>query len=251
MPDWPRNFDRAYCFHFLPQTAKLPRLEEELKRAGLTDSGILRMRYTSPSRYDEVLLRYANESGAAMNAGCVNLGIEALHTLEEAFASGCRRILILENDVAFLRDIGAIGVTLDAMPADADVWQMDNFVAPGCGAQFRWLRENRREGDRFFNACGATFYSGACFALSRRGMETMRDILRVALQPPDSCFAEMERRGCKRVVADTNVAIQLVYAGSVSADTWGVMSHHDGYARRGVDYALYNVPEGYTRGSAL
>ena len=242
---WADEFDAIYCIHYLPQTRKLPRLMSELERVGIAQSGVLKMRYTSASRYDGILFRYANEMKCAINVGCINLGLEALHMLNEAISLGHKRILVLENDVAFLKNLDEISATLNAMPEDADIWQMDNFVVPNGEAQYQWLRDNRREGNRFFNASGAIFYSGACFALSRTGMKSMYDILSGALQPPDSCFALMERMGCKRVVADTNLAIQLVYAGSVSADLWGIRSHHDGYARGGVDYSLYNVPEGY------
>lgn len=226
----------------------------EFRRVGLwddNDNGFLEMRHSAPSRYDEVLLKHANETGAAINAGCINLGLSALRTLEECVEFGLDRVLFLENDVAFLRDLNAINATLEAMPPDADIWQMDNFVVPNGEAEYQWLRANKREGTHFFNPCGRTFYSGACFALSRRGMAVMRDILRSALQPPDSCFTAMERIGCKRAIADTNLAIQLVYIGSVSADLWGVNSHHEGYRRGGVDYSLYNTPEGYGMEHAL
>lgn len=248
--EWARHFDRAYCFHYLPQAHKLPRLVSELERVGLAQSGILNWRYTSHSRYDDALFRFANERRTALDTGCVNLGLAALQVLEECLAFRLQRVLFLENDIAFLKDPAHIEAILEAMPSNADIWQMDNFVAPNGEGQYKRLKLAMREGTHFFNASKAVFYSGACFALSYCGMLTMRDILSDSLQPPDSCFIEMERRRCKRVVSDTNMAIQLVYASSISARMWGVMSHHDGYRRCGVDYSRYNVPEGYGTGES-
>ena len=37
MPPWSRHFDRAYCFHFVKDAARLPGITEEFRRVGLLD----------------------------------------------------------------------------------------------------------------------------------------------------------------------------------------------------------------------
>ena len=227
-----------------------------MSRVGLrkvADGGILEMRYTSgaTARFDECVFR--NSGVRTANAGCVNLGLEVISILAEARAFGYERILILENDIAFLKNLGEIEATLAAIPEiAADIIQMDNFVVPGGASGYQWLKANCPLGPRFFSPHGWTFYSGACFGLSKLGIEKMLNELIIrGPQPPDSLFVPLEQNGLKRAIANRNVAIQLVYSGSVSADLFGINSHHDGYKRGGVEYERYNLPDGYTWGSAL
>lgn len=252
MIDWSRHFDRAYCVHYLPQKRKWTRLVSELKRVGLCGNPIFEMRYTTDLTYkfDECIRQHAGVR--ANNAGCVNLGLEVMSILAEAQAFGYKRIMILENDVAFLKDLREIEATLEAIPPDADVVQMDNFVVPNGQEFYRALKAQRRAGDRFFDAGFHTFYSGAVFALnSAVAIQTMIDEMQTHLEPPDAFFAPLGARGLKRVVADRSIGIQLVYSDSITADMWGINSHHDGYMRSDVDYSLYNVPDGYGYGKAL
>ena len=251
MPNWEKHFDRVYCVHYLPQVRKWARLVSELQRVGLWGNPLLSMRYTSDEtrRFDECIRTHAKVR--ANNAGCVNLGLEALSILAEARAFKYRRILILENDVAFLKDLAEIEATFAAIPDDADVVQMDNFVVPGGQDAYRRMKAERRAGERFFDAGGAVFYSGACFALSANGVLGMLDEMKEHLEPPDAFFAPLGTNGFRRVVADRSVAVQLVYNDSITVDMWGVNSHHDGYVRSDVDYSLYNVPDGYGYGNAI
>lgn len=246
--DWGGHFDRGFCFHFMPQGAKWERLVRETERTGLADWEAFSMRFTFPSRYDSVVF---GDAKGAVSAGCVNLGYAVLAAIEEALFCGCRRVLFMENDVAFLSDLHLAGRILGSMPEDADIWQMDNFVAPFGVQRYEALKKGRRSGEFFFDAGAEVLYSGALFALSRRGMEEMRGALHRELVPPDSLFSELAERGLKRVVSDFPVAVQMVYRGSESERLWGILSHHDGYMRGGVDYSRYHLPEGYGYGSAL
>ena len=104
--DWRKHFDQIYCISYIGQMYKIPRLEEELERVGITRSGILNMRYTSPSPYDDMIFEKEKEKGNQMipNKGFVNICLEIRRVLAESIAFGYGRILLLENDVAFLRD---------------------------------------------------------------------------------------------------------------------------------------------------
>ena len=247
--DWARYFDAIYCVHFAPQAAKVPRLAAELDRVGIRKSGICHLRITNETTFDRILFDHYRSMGHPIpDRGCVNLAMEIVSILNQAIHSKMNRILILENDVAFLRDLRQIDATLQTMPDEADCVQFDKFVAPKGEAQYRKQIEESVS-ERFFNPGNTTYYSGACFALSRQGMKYLRHALTtVCPLPPDSYFAPIQ---WKRWVAKKNLAIQLVYTGSISANLYGINSHHDGYRRAGVDYAEYNVPEGYGYGKAV
>ena len=135
---WKDRYDRIYCCHFLPQTEKLPRLMDELRRVGISDSGILEMRYTVPCRYDAVIWEKYKDESLAPSVAYVNICLEILKILYESRHFGYRRILLLENDVAFLKDIGEIDRMLDTAPLDYDIVQYDKFVLDNGWMKQEW-----------------------------------------------------------------------------------------------------------------
>lgn len=113
---WHRYFDRVFCIHYLPNTNKLPRLRGELARVGLLDSGIFEWRFTCPSKYDNLIFKAYKEKDLAPNVGFVNLCLEIRRIPYESKAFGYERILLLENDVAFLKDLAELKRLLEAAP---------------------------------------------------------------------------------------------------------------------------------------
>lgn len=245
MIDWGKYFDRVYCVHCTTQEFKLPRLMDELSRVGLLISPVFEMRYTSPSVWDEVI-RQA-EPDPVISAGVVNLGLETIRLLRESLARGFRRILVIENDVAFLKDLSALEKSLDEMP-DRDIVQFDYFFC--WNDPWRSECETRRRdfpiGDgTYFDPGHTIFYSGSGLAYSRRGMAAMADFLEPRPTAPDG---EAHKLDVTRAIARTPLAVQTVYSGCI---TENVGSHHKGYELAGLDYSRYNFPAGYGRGSYI
>ena len=248
---WKDRYDRIYCCHFLPQTEKLPRLMDELRRVGISDSGILEMRYTVPCRYDAVIWEKYKDESLAPSVAYVNICLEILKILYESRHFGYRRILLLENDVAFLKDIGEIDRMLDTAPLDYDIVQYDKFVLDNGWMKQEWekrIKYNRINND-FIDASGTLFTSAACIELSAIGIGEMLKLMSTKICATD--VAPLLMKECRYAVAIKNMAIQVLYKSSSSADMVGLNYFHDAYKRSGVEYGLYNVPNGYEYGSTV
>lgn len=248
---WTERYDRIYCCHYLPQTEKLPRLKEELKRVGIEDSGILEMRYTIPTRYDEEIWEKYKDRQLAPTVAYVNICQEIRKVLCEAMYFGYKRILLLENDVAFLKDIGEIERLLDTAAKDYDIVQYDKFVLDNGWMKQEWEKRlvEKRINDDYIDASGTLFTSAACMELSAKGIEEMLKLMSVKICATD--VAPLLMKGCKYAVAVKNMAVQVFYRNSSSTDMVGIEYMHQAYRNSGVDYGLYNVPEGYGFGSAI
>lgn len=258
--EWRRRFDRVYCIHYLPNERKLRRLRAELRRVGIEGSGLLEWRYTSPNPHDDILFK----SGAVDRLRCQQKGylnetLEFERILSDALERGYERILFVENDMAFLRDGEEIRRMLDDVPEGYDIVQFDKFVLPQVeGTWQRMLREHRIN-ERYVLCAERSYTGSGCVALSRRGMENVRrELQEREKKAVDLAIAtawlhsDMKLR---YVVAVKNMAVQLLYSDAANLvgreGVEGISLVHDAYARGGVDYAEYEVPEGYGRGSVI
>lgn len=242
---WQQHFNRIYCIHYLPAQEKFPRLKEELKRVGIWDSPNFEMRYTCPSKYDECIFKEYQHKELAPNLGYVNLCLEVRKILYEAKEFGYERILLLEDDVAFLKDQNELTRILDATPKDYDIVQYDKFVNNNSWMRREWQERciEKRINDDFIDASGTLFTSAACMALSKKGIEQMLYLMDETIMATD--VAPFFMRDCKYAVAIKNLAIQVFYGKCNSTKTCKVSSLHMSYTNCGVDYDLYELPDGY------
>lgn len=245
--DWGKYFDKVYCLHHLPQRNKVKRLKAELSRVGLWGNPVFEMRYTSPCKYDEIVWEREKHPRDAPAVGFVNIALEVRRILAEAQDAGYSRILLLENDVAFLRDLSEVDKILSDTPADCEVVQYDKFINDGLALEeFRRRVDSRRLNESFADSTCCFFTSAACFSLNADGIRGMLRILDNRICATDLTFSYMVG---KRAVAIKNLCVQVFAKGSWSISHDGVSYMHKVYLNGGVNYADYNLPSGYGVGS--
>ena len=254
MPDWSRHFDRAYCFHFVKDAARLPGITGEFRRVGLLDSGVFRWVTTYPDPWERRLIeamprvwpRGANKTAV----GFLNLGMASMRTLREALEDGCRRVLFLEDDIRFLKSLADIEDALDDIPDGFDVVQFDKFeTAETTRDEYAEKVAAQSVNEHYFDAAGTHYTSGGCFMLTRRGME---NILRAFEEwRPGPMDGYLDMNGNTHAVAKRNLAVQVVTGDALVLDYMKANTHHRAYAPQGVRYEDYAVPEGYGYGVQL
>lgn len=244
---WRRHFDRIYCIHYLPQAHKLRRLEQELSRVGITQSGLLEWRYTVPSPYDAFLYERYKHPQLCPTKGYVNVALEYRAILWEALFYGYERILVMEDDLAFLKDLDLLKAVLDAMPMGYDLVQLDKFVLPIAKERWDYRLEHSRINEHFLDASGVNFTSAACLALTRTGMRSVLEVEDARLMATDMAFAVID--GLKYASSITNLAVQVLYGDACNLQNGDLDLMHRVYTDVGIDYADYAVPEGYGVGS--
>ena len=236
--DWAKYFDKIYCLHYLPYKERLPLLQQELKRIDIWQSGIFEMRYTSPTRYDS-LLTAEIAGGAPARASIVNITMEYNRLFAEAGILGYRRVLFLEDDETFLKDIAAIEEMLENIPADADIVQFDKNVHSSDGEAFqKWFAQHKEDG-LFIKADGIAFHNSGCFMASAKAMAAMHREIERNIVPPDVLFMTI----AQRYVARKNLVIQRFSTNSLSSHLYSITSFDGIYKTQGIDYKEYALPE--------
>jgi hypothetical protein len=248
MPNWTKHFDRAYCFHYVNDAARLPGITGEFRRVGLLDSGLFRWVTTYPNPWErrliEALPRVWPHGASRTALGFLNLGMASMRTLREALADGCERVLFLEDDIRFLRDLGAVDAALSAIPDGFDVVQFDKFeTANVTRGEYERKIAAQSVNEHYFDAEKTLYTSGGCFMATRRGMA---NILRAFEEwRPGPMDGYLLMNGNRVAVAKRNLAVQVVMDDAMVFDYMKANTHHVAYRPQGVKYEDYAVPDGY------
>ena len=241
--DWSKYFDKVYCIYYLPNKKKMPRLISEFRRVDLLDSPVFEWRYTTPSRYDKTILNHAEPKYKIIKYEYVNHILEVQRIIKEAHLLGLKRIAIIEDDLAFLKDKEEIVRILDDMPDNFGCVQMDKFVREGePSKRYKQLLDTKKINSHFVDASSYNFCSAAFNVFNRHGMEECIKVMDSVLCSTDRMF-EIIPEG--RAVAIRNLCIQVWYDNCIAThyDTIGKM--HENYKGQGIDYSDYSVPSGY------
>ena len=245
--DWTEYFDHIYCIHYLPDKHKLPRLTAELSRVGILGSGIFEFRYTTPSPYDNIIWE-KEKGGLAPKPAFVNICLEVRKCLAEALAFGYKRILLLEHDVCFLKDLEELDKGFAQTPVGFGVVQYDKFVNEQTVEDYKKRLSEKMVNDLYFDGSGGFYSSAACMGLFDTGISEMLRVMDEQICATDIAPQLME---CRYAVASRNLAIQLFYAESISVDQYGADFMHEVYRNAGIDYNDYAVPDGYGYGKVV
>lgn len=170
---WDR-FDRKVVLCFTGLKARAPKIVEETDRVGVNG---LDVQWQFPSPLDKTLLRGMRHIGVLdAKIGYFNSSMGHYSAIARSYHLGCQSVLVMEDDVRFLKDTAQISQALASIPADYDVALIDSFFkhwekdAVNADVMAKWREE------RAANKWWAEFdslYSLGCYALSRRGMERM------------------------------------------------------------------------------
>ena len=100
-------FDHIYCIHYLPYRDRLKDAEAELKRIGILDLDNFSWHYSVPNKYYDLL--FYNDTSAidvpSVNITNINYTVNSYQLIKMAYELGYERILVIEDDVRFLKDV--------------------------------------------------------------------------------------------------------------------------------------------------
>lgn len=244
MIDWKKHFDHIYCIHYLPYNNRYKKCFEELTRVGIRESGIFSWRLTWDSPIFEKLYQVYP---AAPSLGCMKVGFAHYQCIKEAYELGFKRILILENDNAFLKDLEELEKIIENTP-DYNIVLFDKI--PAVSARYEKAVVDDKINDYFFDI-GHKFYVLAnIYALDRKGMEHIITNQERRLNVSDAYLrysaAAIEEEGLTRCAAIKSAAIQNpVFAPESENEKLrkvrkGINSNIDDYKRIGVKFEDYN-----------
>ena len=185
MIQWNKYFDRIYCIHFVQYTKRRQLLEFELNRVGILNSGIFQYQFTDRSNIKlcECVLTKLPYSNIIRNYTYISVILGHYYCIRQAYTKGYERILILEDDVRFLKDLNLIQQILQNKPKDGNIILYDKSIPDSySNKQFHSVNDYYYS----FTYC----WSAACYQLDRKGMERLLNLMESfnQLRNPDEYF---------------------------------------------------------------
>lgn len=168
MSCWDR-FDHKAVLMYTGHPARTDSIRAECDRVGLVPYES----WDAPSAFNAAFSRSIPAIGCMTSGrrpGFFPVTLHHYRIIRTAYELGCRSVLVLENDIRFMRDASAVKAAVESLPADYDV------------ALFDWEPANGTVDDARSRVMGAPRVSGpwvrfssdlrsfACYAMSRKGM---------------------------------------------------------------------------------
>ena len=174
MIDWKKYFDKIYCIQFLPKRYdRINRITNELDRVGILNSGILSWKLTYQSPFQRILQQNISIKHVNLinDLGAFNCAFAHYEVHKEAKGLDLNRILVLEEDISFLKDLNRLEVYLENMPS-TDVCLLDKFCYDPYKYQCDLINDSLQCNQyfRYFDKTCGHFGSGACYSLSNKAL---------------------------------------------------------------------------------
>lgn len=207
-------FDHIYCLHYLPATDRLQKIKNELARVGINEKAdYFSWVYDYPTPlldlvYNDKRLNMHSALKSSSRDYIKRVSMKHYQIVKEAYSLGYERILILENDIRFHRDMNYISTMLQNIP-DTDVVLLDKMVcsAPSEDIKYKRYVKTLQEGALYgdMNDSGVFFIFCSCYTLSRKAMKHIIDAHEKNLLPPDTPLNDKTLTGSFAII---NLAIQ-------------------------------------------
>lgn len=252
MIPWHDTFDMVVSLCHTGCKARVAPLDRELARVGLSPD--LRV-WSVPDPSERVLARAVRCSKFVLRAGYLNCTLNHYRAIRTAYDLGARRVLLVEDDVRFLKDLNRLAQTVAATP-DCPVVQFD-LVSDGAPDPTpvdikRQLDSTAMDG---WAVPQPHPCSMACTGLDRRGMEHFLRCLsdafsgRKPLDIIDGYLHPVHRQGLEVRVAWPLGCVQVSIPSSPSNTAIGFFSGDPGcqakwYSSIGLDLADYGGEDG-------
>lgn len=216
------------------------RLDKELLRVGILQSGIFEYIYTSPTRYDKIVQDSFENKEHILRVGWVNEALALERIMRQSLSLGYERILVLENDCVFLKNRVEINRIFASAPlSDYDFIQYDSGLVPENTDIYWEIANNKQINQYFSDSSNLWFGLATCNSYNRKAMEEV--IGQIENKPVSiDCISQYVK--FRSALAIKRPCIQIFEQNSQTGN--GVWSHRP-YERARVNYFDYNLPDDY------
>lgn len=126
-------FDKIYCIHYLPYRDRRNVIKKELSRIGIIDQKNFEFYYTVPNKYydflfwDDHIKSHLNLN--MLNVNNLNYTINSYNLMNIIYRKKFKKVLIIEDDVFFLKNITEIKKLIDSCPIDnSNIINFEPFI---------------------------------------------------------------------------------------------------------------------------
>lgn len=216
MIDYSQHFDAIYCLSLADNIKRRSVMHFELQRVGIIDSGIFHWKITVRNELYKYIWNnpeFKCDDWWKHLTGCLNCTLAHYEIMKESLARGFRRVLIVEDDIRFLKVLGEMEKIVEAMPA-ADIVLFDKNM-PCSKERFHEAVKSNRVNDHYIDFSNVCLNSAGCLALSTKAMETITESQEKYFRPADYWTNRVNHEGdvinddgLTRVASIKNLAVQ-------------------------------------------
>lgn len=214
--EWNKYFDHIFALSLVNNTDRRADAIEDWERLGLLDCGIFEWKLT----VDNPLYNYiwTNPYLPAPKwwlgiKNALNCTLGHYEIMLQSLALGYKKVLILEDDARFHKDVNVVKRVLDAVP-EYDICLLDKFT-PMPKDLLNDALANHRVNDEFISFDTVRLWSCACYGVSEKAMKSILEQQTKNWCPADDVTNIVDNWGKRyktdgltRVAAVTNIAVQ-------------------------------------------
>jgi len=250
MIDWTSKFDRIFCINFSAYSERRRGMEAELRRIGILGLPNFSWKYTVACPMYQILFDTMKKRGytECRTQTEFNIAMANFECIKSAYMAGCRNVLIIEDDIRFLRDIGKIEQIFDATPSDYDAVNYNPNIIDG-----KTLDECCKPKVNEFFSRYDMLHSTGCYALSRRAMKEILYSCEIKLKIADLNHSKyLDSKKFNKYASVVVPCCQLSFSNSQGIVTdKNRNSIHQVNKKLGIDYSDYCIDDGYEYGTVI
>lgn len=147
MINWKKYFDHIYCIHSTFYPERIDKMKNELERVNILDSGIFSWKISSGDFVNHIeynSVNYMYDPNSPNKTKLIDLCKNYGEIFEDAIINDYQKILILEDDIYFLKDLELLKTILDNMP-DFDICKFD------WNCFYNWIDQDDNELNNIYN----------------------------------------------------------------------------------------------------
>lgn len=207
------KFDAVYCLSLADYKRRRDDMRLELERVGLTD---VHWKITVKNTFYKYIWDHPDFHTLPWLKGldwALNCTMGHYEIMKEALAIGYKRVLVMEDDIRFLKDTKQIADILADLP-EADIALLDKNMAGDKAPWFIAIGEDRVN-DRYIDYSRVNFGSTGCVAYSEKAMRVITERQEGMFIPADFSTNRVDQSGnvinddgLVRVASIKNLAVQ-------------------------------------------
>ena len=201
MIDWKKYFDAVYILHYAGYKHIEDKMHSELKRVGLSDSGILHIHENISSPFFDILKQNINCEKRLTSSSVFSCAFGHYSIMKIAELNNYNKILIMEDDFSFLKNLDKISEILEEAEKtikDYDLCLFSHFQTP-CPdikteiSNYLIEMKTARKNNQLFIPFSktTTVSSGLCYALSKNGYIALRGLYEYQMELADIIYREI------------------------------------------------------------
>ena len=234
---WKRRFDGIYLINYIFYGNRKERMHKILHENMLEDNTV--WIHPVPSGFDDKLIEYNNDIAGGMTKAKVNLALAHYRAISEAYWSGKNSILIMEDDIAFLKNKELLQKIIMAIPDNSDIVLLDKVGLASQKTEYQ-MEISHPFNEYFASMGGLTLWNASCYCLSRKGMRYIIDSQEKCLNVADyytNLFLPERMNGWKKNFNGIKVSFAIINAAIQIPSSEDTVTNH-----KNTDNWVYRQP---------